>query len=66
MLRFWLKVLVYLVCFVASLFGLNALDFNRFIKQGKVAQGIILYYLISFALAYLVGNFLMGIIYYFN
>ena len=66
MLRFWLKVLVYIVCFIFSFFGLSGLDFNRFLKQGKTAQGFILYFLICFALAYLVGNFLMGIIYYFN
>lgn len=48
------------------LFGMNSFDYNRFIKQGKVAQGWILYFAIAFALAYLVGSFLMSIIYYFN
>lgn len=66
MLKFWLKVLVYLICFIFSMFGLSALDYNRFLKKGKPANGQILFYLLAFALAYLVGNFLMGIIYYFN
>ena len=66
MLRFWLKVLVYFVAFLASLYGLSALDFNRFLKQGKPAQGQILYFLIAFAMSYLVGNFIMSLIFYFN
>lgn len=64
MLRFWLKVLVYFVSFLFSLFGLSALDFNRFLKKNKPAQGQILYLLISFALAYLVGSFIINLIYY--
>ena len=66
MLKFWLKVVVYLFSFFISLYGLSALDFNRFLKKGKVAPGQILYFLIAFALSYLVANFLMNIIYYFN
>lgn len=48
------------------LFGMSSFDYNRFIKQGKVAQSWIFYFAIAFALAYLVGSFLMSIIYYFN
>lgn len=48
------------------LFGMSSFDYNRFIKQGKVSQGWILYFAVAFALAYLVGSFLMSIIYYFN
>lgn len=66
MLRFYLKILVYLVSYIACMYGLSALDFNRFLKQGKPAAAQILYILISLAMAYLVGNFLMSIIYYFN
>lgn len=66
MLRFYLKIIVYLVSYIACMYGLSALDFNRFLKQGKPAAAQILYILISLAMAYLVGNFLMGIIYYFN
>ena len=66
MYRFYLRVLIYIICFVMVLFGMSSFDYNRFIKQGKVAQGWILYFAIAFALAYLVGSFLMSIIYYFN
>lgn len=65
MYNFYLKVAIYLMCFVLALYGLSALDFNRFIKKGKVAQSWVLYFVIGMALAYLLANFLMAIIYYF-
>ena len=66
MLNFILKVLVYLIAFVASLYGLSALDFNRLLKKNKPAASQFLYMLIAFIMAYLLGNFFMEIIYYFN
>ena len=66
MYKFYLRVSVYIICFVFTLFGLASLDFNRFIKKGKVAQAWILYFIIALSLAYLSGSFLMSIIYYFN
>ena len=66
MLKFYLRVIVYLFSFVLSLIGLNALDFNRFIKKGKVVSAWIFYFVLAFGLAYLLGSFLMAVIYYFN
>ena len=66
MLRFWLRVLVYFVSFIASMYGLSALDFNRLLKKNKPAAGQILYILIGFAMAYLIGNFIISLIYYLN
>ncbi|MBQ6334267.1 MAG: DUF1146 domain-containing protein [Erysipelotrichaceae bacterium] len=65
MLEFYLRVAIYFFCFLLALIGMNALDFNRFIKQGKVVQAQILYFVICCALAYLMGNFLMALIYHF-
>lgn len=65
MLRFWIRVGIYFISFLFCLYGLDALDFNRFLKKNKPAKGQILYLLISFAMAYLVGNFIMSLIYYF-
>lgn len=64
MLRFWLKVIIYMFAFIISLFGLSALDFNRFLKKGKVRTGQVLYLIISFIMAYLLGNFIINLIYY--
>ena len=66
MLKFYLKVAIYLISFVISLFGLSAVDFNRYIKKGKIAQGWVLYFVLAMVMAYLFGNFSMSLIYYFQ
>ena len=65
MMEFYLRVGIYFFCFLLCLFGMSALDFNRFIRQGKVVQAQILYFVVCCALAYLMGNFLMALIYRF-
>ena len=65
MTQFYIKVGIYMFSFILSLFGLSALDFSRFIAKGKVAQAQILYFILACALAYLFGNFLMSVMYYF-
>ena len=65
MFDFYLRAGIYFFCFLIVLFGMSALDFNRFIRQGKIAQAQILYFIVSCALAYLMGSFLMSLIYYF-
>ena len=52
---------IYLFCFVASLYALSALDFNRFVKQGSVAKSQLLYIMIAFSLAYLSGSLILRI-----
>ena len=65
MFEFYLRVTIYFFSFLLCLFGLNALDFNRFIRQGKVMQGQVLYFILAASLSYLLGSFLMAMIYYF-
>ena len=65
MFEFYIRVAVFFFSFLLSLYGLNALDFNRFIRQGKVMQGQILYFILAASLSYLLGSFLMSMIYYF-
>lgn len=60
------KIIVYLICFVITLYGLSAFDFNRFIKQGRTTQALVLYYVIAFVMTYILGQFMMSIILYFN
>ncbi|MBO4358495.1 MAG: DUF1146 domain-containing protein [Erysipelotrichaceae bacterium] len=66
MFDFYVKTGIYLFCFILSIYSLNALDFNRFLKQGKTVQGQLLFFILSCVLAYLLGNFFMAIIYRFN
>ena len=66
MFRFYLKIAVYLLCFVMALYALSALDFNRFLKKGRVAAGQFLYILLALVMAFILGEFLMSVIYYFQ
>lgn len=66
MSKFYYKIVLYLLCYVLVMLGLNAFDYNRFIKQNRVVEARILYLIISFVLTYLLGSFLMDIIYFFN
>ena len=66
MFDFYMRVIIYFLCFLLSLYGLSALDFNRFLKQNKTAQAQILYFIIACCLSYLLGNFFMAVIYHFN
>ena len=65
MLDFYLKVMIYFFCFLLSLYGMSALDFNRFVKQGKVAQAQILYFVICCCMAYLMGSLMIAVMYRF-
>ena len=66
MLDFYLKLGIYFISFVLSMFSLGALDFNRFIKQNKATQAQALYFILACALAYLFGSFIIAIVYRFN
>ena len=65
MYNFYIRLAIYFVCFLLSLYGLSAIDFEKIIRKGRVAQTQILYYLLAMGLAYLSGSFLMSLIYYF-
>ena len=66
MSKFIYRVIVYVISFVLSLYGLSALDFQRFLKKNRVVEAQILYFLLAFALAYLVGSMFINLIYYFS
>lgn len=66
MYDFWLRVFIYFICFALSLMALTAIDFNRLVKKNASFNAQVLYGLIGIALAYLVGEFVMNIIYYFK
>ena len=66
MLKFYLKVAIYLVSFGFSLFALTALDFNRFLKKGAVAPGALLYILLAMIMADLIGDLILEITYFFQ
>jgi len=55
------EIALSLVVFALSLWALDALDFNRFIKKGHVVQAQTLYLFLAMALAGLVVQFLLGL-----
>lgn len=57
-----IELIVYTVSLVMSVYGLSALDFNRFIRKGRVAAAYVLYLSVSFIMAYLLGKMLLVLI----
>jgi len=55
------EVILSLVVFALSLWALDALDFNRFLKKNKVIQAQTLYLFLAMALTSLVVQFLLGL-----
>lgn len=66
MKQFIYKITIYLLSFVLSMFGLNSLDFSKFLKKNKVSEAWILYFILACGLAYLLGSFIIQIMYSFN
>lgn len=60
------KLIIYFICLIISLYGLNALDFNRLLKKNKTKEAWILYLIIAIIFAYLLGDFIISITYYFH
>ena len=63
--NFIYKVIIYIISFFLSLYGLSALDYSRFIKKGKTMEAQLLYFLLAMSLAYLVGSMFISLIYFF-
>ncbi|MBR2770168.1 MAG: DUF1146 domain-containing protein [Solobacterium sp.] len=60
---FFLKTGIYLLAFILSFYGLSALDYSRFLKQGHTAQAQVLYWILVLSLAYLSGSFLISFLF---
>ncbi|MBQ2408170.1 MAG: DUF1146 domain-containing protein [Bacilli bacterium] len=52
------KTILYIISFTLALYGLDGLDYNKFIKNSKPRQAQILYLIIAMSLSYLATNFL--------
>lgn len=66
MKEFIIRIIIYLLCFALSLYGLNAFDFNRFIKKNHISEARVLYVIIAIALTYILGQFLISVVYTLN
>ncbi len=63
MLDFIIRLFVYLGCFVLSMYGLSSVNYEKFIRSGKVRQAQVLYLLVAMGIAKLAAEFLMNIAY---
>ena len=63
---YFTRLVIYFICFAISLYALNALDYNRFLKKNSIMKAQILYIIIAMAIAFLMGQFIMGIMYGFR
>lgn len=66
MFDFYVKILIYIFALAMSLYGLSAFDFNRFLKKNTGYNGMVLYVIVALIMAYLLGEFIISITYYFN
>lgn len=54
-----IKLCVYVVSIVLSMYGLSCFRYDHFILKGKVRQFYLLYMILSLVLGYLLGSFLL-------
>lgn len=54
-----IKLVVYVVSIVLSMYGLSCFRYEHFILKGKVRQFYLFYIIVSLALGYLVGSFML-------
>lgn len=61
MTYFIVKISIYIICFVASFYAISCVQFEKFTNVKQPLKVQLLMLLLSFALAYLVATFLMGL-----
>ena len=54
-----IRDVVYILCFILSMQAMQALNYEKFLKQGHVRQAQVLYFLLVMALAWLSGSFVL-------
>jgi uncharacterized integral membrane protein (TIGR02327 family) len=58
------RLLILVSSFVISFWALGALNFEKCLKANHVQQAQVLYWLMAFALAYLVSGFITSLLYW--
>ncbi len=55
-----LKIYIYTFCTMLSAFAVSSLNLEKIIYKNKVIEARILYFIISFALGYLISEFIIA------
>ena len=53
-----IKLTVYFIVFIITIFAMDGLNLNSLFKQGRVLQARILYLMFAMSISYLVTNFI--------
>lgn len=56
-----LKLLVYVLSLICSIFAVSGINFEHIIKRNHVSEARFLFCIISFALTYLLANFILDL-----
>ncbi|MBQ9047270.1 MAG: DUF1146 domain-containing protein [Solobacterium sp.] len=60
---FYLRAAVYILCLIASWYGMSAVQYEKILKANHTRQAQVLYVLLVLGLAYLAAQFILGFIY---
>ena len=55
------SITIRIVCFAISFWALDALDFQRFLKKGRVAKVQVLYWILAASLGWMLAEFILGL-----
>ena len=55
-----IRDVIYILCFILSMQAMQALNFEKLLKQGHVRQAQVLYFLLVMALAWLSGSVVLS------
>ncbi len=62
MIEHIITIVIYLICFMVSLYALSGIDFARIMRKGRTQEIQVLYLILALVVAYLLGNFIIVII----
>ena len=57
-----ITIVIYLVCFLVSLYALSGINFASIMRKGKTQEIQALYLILALVIAYLLGNFIIVIV----
>lgn len=59
MIYHFVKVTIYIISICLSMYGLNCINFEKYLKKNKVKEFYVLYIVLSVAIGYLFASFIL-------
>lgn len=60
MLYHTVNIIIYIISVLLAMYGLQAFDFERFLRKGRIGQFYVIYIVASVALGYLFAQFILN------